>query len=58
LAHAPFMAGKSVPVTRDTGGIGETTAVGLAALGARVGITGHDPARAEAAAGASAPRRP
>jgi NAD(P)-dependent dehydrogenase (short-subunit alcohol dehydrogenase family) len=44
------MAGKSVLVTGGTGGIGTTTAIGLAALGARVGITGRDPARAEAAA--------
>ena len=40
----------SVLVTGGTGGIGKTTAIGLAALGARVGITGRDPARAEAAA--------
>ena len=44
------MAGKTVLVTGGTGGIGKATAVGLAALGARVGITGRDPARAEAAA--------
>jgi retinol dehydrogenase-14 len=44
------MAGKSVLVTGGTGGIGKATAIGLAALGARVGITGRDPARAEAAA--------
>jgi NAD(P)-dependent dehydrogenase (short-subunit alcohol dehydrogenase family) len=44
------MARKSVLVTGDTGGMGKTTAIGLAALGARVGITGRDPARAEAAA--------
>jgi NAD(P)-dependent dehydrogenase (short-subunit alcohol dehydrogenase family) len=44
------MAGKSVLVTGGTGGIGRATAIGLAALGARVGITGRDLARAEAAA--------
>src|SRR4029453_7391575 len=51
MAHAPLMAGKSVLVTGGTGGIGKATAVGLAALGARVGITGRDRARAESAAG-------
>jgi len=44
------MAGKSVLVTGGTGGIGRATATGLAALGARVGITGRDQARTEAAA--------
>jgi NAD(P)-dependent dehydrogenase (short-subunit alcohol dehydrogenase family) len=44
------MAGKSVLVTGGTGGIGRTTAIGLAALGARVGITGRDQARTDAAA--------
>jgi NAD(P)-dependent dehydrogenase (short-subunit alcohol dehydrogenase family) len=44
------MAGKSVLVTGGTGGIGKATATGLAALGARVGITGRDLARAGAAA--------
>ena len=46
----PWMAGKFVLVTGGTGGLGEATAIGLAALGARVGITGRDQARAEAAA--------
>ena len=50
MADAPLMAGKSVLVTGGTGGIGRATAIGLAALGARVGITGRDPARTEAAA--------
>jgi retinol dehydrogenase 14 len=50
MAEVPLMAGKSVLVTGGTGGIGEATAVGLAALGARVGITGRDQARAVAAA--------
>jgi retinol dehydrogenase 14 len=50
MADAPLMAGKSVLVTGGTGGIGQATATGLAALGARVGITGRDQARTEAAA--------
>ena len=50
MADAPLMAGKSVLVTGGTGGIGRATAAGLAALGARVGITGRDPVRTEAAA--------
>jgi NAD(P)-dependent dehydrogenase (short-subunit alcohol dehydrogenase family) len=44
------MAGKTVLVTGGTGGIGKATAIGLAALGARVGISGRDPSRAEQAA--------
>ena len=47
---ATLMDGKFVLVTGGTGGIGEATAIGLAALGARVGITGRDQARTEAAA--------
>ncbi len=43
------MASKTVLITGGTGGIGKATAVGLARLGARVAITGRDPARAEAA---------
>jgi NAD(P)-dependent dehydrogenase (short-subunit alcohol dehydrogenase family) len=39
-----------VLVTGGTGGIGKATAAGLAALGARVGITGRDQGRARAAA--------
>jgi retinol dehydrogenase 14 len=50
MAEVPLMAGKSVLVTGGTGGIGKATAIGLAVLGARVGITGRDQARAEAAA--------
>jgi NAD(P)-dependent dehydrogenase (short-subunit alcohol dehydrogenase family) len=44
------MAGKYALVTGGTGGIGKATAAGLAALGARVGITGRDQGRAGAAA--------
>ena len=44
------MAGKTVLVTGATGGIGKATAIGLAALGAGVAITGRDRKRAEAAA--------
>jgi len=43
MADAPLMAGKAVLVTGGIGGIGKATAIGLAALGARVGITGRDP---------------
>src|SRR5213592_869835 len=50
MADAALMAGKSVLVTGGTGGIGKATAIGLAALGARVGITGRDQASTEAAA--------
>src|SRR5690349_1462365 len=50
MAEVPLMAGKSVLVTGGTGGIGLATAAALAALGARVGITGRDQARAAAAA--------
>jgi len=44
------MADKVVLITGGTGGIGKATAIGLATLGAQVGITGRDRARAEQAA--------
>jgi NAD(P)-dependent dehydrogenase (short-subunit alcohol dehydrogenase family) len=44
------MAGKTVLITGSTGGIGLATAAGLAAMGARVAITGRDRGRTEAAA--------
>jgi retinol dehydrogenase 14 len=44
------MADKGVLITSGTGGIGKAAAVGLATLGARVGITGRDHACAEQAA--------
>src|SRR6266550_4251321 len=44
------MVGKIVLITGGTGGIGKATAIGLARLGARVGITGRDLRRSEQAA--------
>jgi NAD(P)-dependent dehydrogenase (short-subunit alcohol dehydrogenase family) len=45
------MAGRTVLITGGTAGIGLATAVGLAAMGAHVAITGRDPERTRAAAG-------
>ncbi len=46
------MHGKTVLITGGTGGIGRAAAIGLSSMGARVGITGRDRARAERAAAA------
>jgi retinol dehydrogenase-14 len=47
---ASSMTGKTVVVTGGTSGIGRATATGLAALGARVAITGRERERGEQAA--------
>jgi retinol dehydrogenase 14 len=44
------MTGKTVLITGGTGGIGRAAAIGLASMGARVGITGRDLGRAQRAA--------
>ena len=50
LPVPPSMRGRTVLVTGGTSGIGEATAIGLAAMGARVGITGRDRDRAHESA--------
>jgi retinol dehydrogenase 14 len=49
--HSGPMAGRTVLVTGATRGIGRATALGLAAMGAHIAITGRDRARTEGAAG-------
>ena len=48
--HDGPMAGRTVLVTGGSGGIGRATALGLAAMGAHVAITGRDRGRTEDAA--------
>ena len=48
--YSGSMAGKTVVVTGATGGIGRATALGMAAMGARLAITGRDRERAKGAA--------
>lgn len=50
MADTASMTDKSVLITGGTGGIGRATAIGLASMGARVGITGRDRARTDRAA--------
>jgi retinol dehydrogenase-14 len=50
LTHQGPLAGRTALVTGGTGGIGKATALGLAAMGAHVAITGRNAERAESAA--------
>jgi len=52
MTHSADMNGKTILITGGTGGIGRAAAIGLSSMGARVGITGRDRGRAEAAAAA------
>ncbi len=54
MGGTPQMTGKTVLITGGTGGIGRAAAIGLASMGARVGVTGRARARAERAAAAIA----
>ncbi len=54
MGVTPSMTGKTVLITGGTGGIGRAAAIGLASMGARVGITGRDRDRAKRAAAAIA----
>src|SRR2546422_3699770 len=45
VSETNLMVGKIVLITGGTGGIGKAAAIGLARLGARIGITGRDVAR-------------
>jgi retinol dehydrogenase 14 len=48
--HSGPMTGRTVLVTGGSGGIGRATALGLAAMGAHLAITGRDRGRTEDAA--------
>ena len=42
MTVTPPMTGKTVLITGSTGGIGRAATIGLASMGAQVGITGRD----------------